>query len=240
MKFFYFLFVLFQSTYCFNNILSNLKNPMIASSSLIIGKKYINFIANKNIDVNLSRKIIHITCAPSFISSWVFYNSFFPNLCALSVPFLTSIYLIIKKDKLKDYISRSGKSNEIFKGPLIYTTILCFLTYKYWLFNEIGVISMLILSIGDGFADIIGRRYGRNKWFFNKKKSVEGTIGFFFTSIIGNLLFLKYLNIFGYNFNIKTIKIIKISLLSSLVELIPIIDDNISIPIISILLLKYL
>ena len=238
MKLLYFFIIFFQLCFSFNPILYKIKNPIIAGSSLVLGKKYISILSKQNLDVNLSRKLIHITCAPSFISSWVFYNDFYPNLCGLFVPLLSSLYLIYKRDNLKDYISRSGKSNELFKGPLIYTLILSFLTYKYWLFNEFGIISMLMLSIGDGFADIIGRKYGKHKWFFNKKKSIEGTIGFFITSLIGNLLFLKYLSMFNYNFGINLSRIIMISLLSSLIELIPFIDDNISIPIFSILYLR--
>tara|TARA_B100001175_G_C19459454_1_gene615725 strand:+ start:228 stop:950 length:723 start_codon:yes stop_codon:yes gene_type:complete len=240
MKLLYFFIIFFQLCFGFNPILYKIKNPVIAGSSLILGKKYISTISKQHLDVNLSRKLIHITCAPSFICSWIFYNDFYPNLCGLFVPILSSIYLIYKKDNLKEYISRSGKSNELLKGPLIYTLILSFLTYKYWLYNEYGIISMLQLSIGDGFADIIGRKYGKHKWFFNKKKSIEGTIGFFVTSFLGNLLFLKLLILFNYNYNITILKILKISIFSSFVELIPFIDDNISIPFFNILFMKYL
>ena len=221
-----FFLLFFNLISAFNTILYKLKNPIIASSSLIIGKKYISSLSKLDIDSNLSRKIIHISCAPSFISTWIFYNKYYPKTIASLVPFISSFYLIYKKDNLKKSISRSGNSNELLKGPLIYTIILTFLTFKYWFYNEIGILAMLQLSIGDGFADIIGRKYGKHKWFFNKKKSIEGTFGFILSSFIISTIILK----FYYNYKINISKIFVISFMSGLIELIPFIDDNISIP----------
>lgn len=232
MKILFFLFFLFNLCDGFNPLLYKLKNPTIAATTLGIGKKYISTLSKLDIDRNLTRKIIHITCAPAFISTWTLYNDFFTRYWAVLVPFISSFYLIYKKNDLKKSISRSGKSNELFKGPLIYSLILTYITYKYWLFSEIGIVSMLLLSIGDGYADIIGRKYGKNKWFFNKKKSIEGTIGFCISSFIGCLIFF---NIFHYNYSINIFKLLILSLFSGVIELIPFIDDNISIPLFIIL-----
>ena len=228
-------FIIFILCDGFNTILYRLKNPIIASTSLAIGKKYISTLSKLNIDSNLTRKIIHISTAPAFMTTWLFYNNFYTRYWATSVPFISSFYLINKKDNLKKTISRSGKSNELFKGPLIYSLILTYLTYKYWIFNEVGIISMLQLSIGDGFADIIGRKYGVHKWFFNDKKSIEGTLGFLISSFLGSLLFFKIFSFFGINYHTSVRKLFLISLYSSFIELIPFIDDNISIPLFNIL-----
>ncbi len=229
MKILFFLFLIFFNCEAFN-LLYKLKNPLIATSSLALGKKYISSLSKLNINSNLSRKIIHITCAPTFISSWILYNNYYDVYWATFVPFLSSFYLIIKRNSLKDTISRSGKSSELLKGPLIYSLILTYLTYKYWIFCELGILSMIQLSIGDGFADIIGRKYGKHKWVFNKKKSIEGSIGFCLTSFIGSVLFLYFFNLNGYNYKYNILKIFVVSLLCSFIELIPFIDDNISIP----------
>ena len=239
MKICYFFLLLIELCIGFNPLLYKLKNPVIATTTLGIGKKYISTLSKLDIDRNLTRKIIHITCAPAFISTWTLYNNFFNRYWATFVPFMSSFYLIYKKNDLKKSISRSGKSNELFKGPLIYSLILTYITYKFWLFNEIGIISMLQLSIGDGYADIIGRKYGKNKWFFNKKKSIEGTIGFCISSFIGSLFFLYLLNILGLNFKIDIYKLFLLSVFSSFIELIPYIDDNISIPLSIIMLNKF-
>ena len=87
----------------------------------------------------------------------------------------------------------------------------------------------------DGFADIIGRRFGKTKWIHNNKKSVEGSIGYLVSSIIGTQILV---NIY-YHYNFNFWKIVFFSTLSCLVETIPGIDDNISIPV-SIIFLNYL
>ena len=130
-----FLLCLFIFPTCGFDLLYKLKNPIIATSSLALGKKYISSLSKLNIDSNLSRKIIHVTCAPTFMSSWIFYNNYYTIYWATLVPFFSSFYLIIKRNNLKDTISRSGKSDELLKGPLIYTLILTYLTYKYWIYN---------------------------------------------------------------------------------------------------------
>lgn len=236
MKIILFLFLLFLPNYkSYNPILYKLKNPIISGSSLIMSKIYIKKLSKLNLNPNLSRKLIHITCAPTFISSWVFYNNYLTKYWATSVPLISSFYLIYKRNNLKQTISRSGHSNELLKGPFIYTILLTYITFKYWLFNEIGIISMLQLSIGDGLADIIGRKYGNHKWIFNKKKSIEGSIGFLVSSFLFSIIIVNYLKLFGYNFSINVSKLFLISLCSSFIELIPYIDDNLTIPLFNLL-----
>lgn len=231
MKICYFFLLLIELCIGFNPLLYKLKNPVLASSSLAIGKKYISNLSKININPNLSRKIIHISCAPLFIMTWPLYNKFYPQYWASSVPFISSLYLIFKKNNLKKTISRSSNSNELLKGPLLYTIILTYITFHYWLYNAIGILAMIQLSIGDGFADIIGRKYGKHKWVFNKKKSIEGTIGFCLSSFFGSLFFLYILNILGLDYNMNVFKLFILSVFSSVIELIPYVDDNISIPI---------
>ena len=240
MKVFYFFVFFIHLCIGFNPLLYKLKNPVLASSSLVVGKKYISTLSKININPNLSRKIIHISCAPFFIMTWPLYNKFFPQYWGSSVPFISSIYLIFKKNNLKKAISRSGNSNELLKGPLIYTIILTYITFYYWLHNIIGILTMLQLSVGDGFADIIGRKYGKHKWFFNNKKSVEGTIGFCLSSFFSSLFFIHLLDYFGIYFKINIYKLFLLSIFSSLIELIPYIDDNISIPLCIIVFNKFL
>ena len=227
----FFLIQFFIYVNCFLNPV----NPLLCGSQLVIGKFGKNILENSKLDANTTRKIIHISTAPTFISTWVLYNDYYPKLWASSVPFIASLYLIYKKDNLAKIISRSGNSKEIFKGPLIYTGILSLLTYNYWLDDPTGMIAMTQLSIGDGFADIIGRRFGKTKWIHNNKKSVEGTIGYLVSSIIGTQILV---NIY-YHYNFNFWKIVFFSTISCLVETIPGIDDNISIPV-SIIFLNYL
>tara|TARA_Y100000992_G_C21205529_1_gene462714 strand:- start:74 stop:763 length:690 start_codon:yes stop_codon:yes gene_type:complete len=224
------IFILFiPSVFSFN--LQPFVNPIISASNLAISNIALNKVKQLNINPNITRKAIHITSAPTFISTWSLYNDNHPQLWAASVPFFTSLYLINKKDNLTNIISRSGNSSEIFKGPLIYTIILTTITLYYWTDNPIGIIAMSQLSIGDGFADIIGRKYGKTKWFYNKNKSLEGTLGFLISAFIGTNLLIS-----SYNYSYDLEHIFLISLICSLIETIPFIDDNISIPLVVLVL----
>lgn len=210
-------------------------NPIISTSNLAMSNIALKNIKQFDINPNITRKVIHIASAPTFISTWNLYNDNYPKLWATSVPLTTTLYLIVKKKSISSIISRSGNSKEILNGPLLYTFILSFVTFYYWTDNPIGLITMSQLSFGDGFADILGRKYGKTKWIYNKNKSLEGTLGFFLSSYIGTNLMV---NLFSEIEN--THNIFLISLICSFIETIPFIDDNISIPMTVFLISNYL
>ena len=223
-------FNLFIPISCFY-IPHNLINPCISTGNIIASKCLVDVFKKSDLNVNTSRKLIHIISAPSFILTWNLYNDNSPELWASTVPILSSLYLIINKDNLSNIISRYNNSNEIFKGPLIYTLILSYITKNYWLNDPIGIIAMIQLSIGDGFSDIIGRKYGKTKWFYNNKKSLEGSLGFFLTSFLVSYLFNIHYN-FVYSIN----DILIFSFFCSLIETLPYLDDNFTIPLITLFL----
>jgi len=47
-----------------------------------------------------------------------------------------------------------------------------------------GIAALLILCIGDGVADLVGRKYGSHPLFWSKQKSWEGTLSFILSSFI--------------------------------------------------------
>ena len=51
----------------------------------------------------------------------------------------------------------------------------------YILPKNIAILSLLIMTISDSFASLIGRRYGKIKLF---NKTLEGTLAFFLSSIL--------------------------------------------------------
>lgn len=230
----YLIFGLFQNIWCYHipiNDIHNYVNPTISLVNLGATKTIINNLKQVNLDANITRKLIHITSAPGFILTWNFYNDNNAQLWAASVPILMSLYLILEKENLSNILSRSNNSNEILKGPVIYTIMLSLMTLIYWTHNPSGILAMTQLSIGDGFSDIIGRRNGKHKWIHNKNKSIEGTIAFFISSYIAsNIIMYYFSNILNYNYNINFQDLFLISFICSLIETLPKIDDNISIP----------
>ncbi len=228
---------------CFNllsNTINSINTPIfndltIAGTSLTGTKiildsmKEITYFQN---NINYTRKGIHICAAPLFLSTWQFYDS---KYIASFVPLIASFYLIKESKSISKILSRTGDNGEIFNGPLIYTSLLTLITIIFWKDNSIGMISMIQLSIGDGFSDIIGRKYGKNKWFGEfSNKSIEGSLGFFISSSFVSYLFLSMETCcFDSNYSLE--EILLISFICSLSEVFSKIDDNISIPLAALL-----
>ena len=145
---------------------------------------------NGKYDSNTGRKISHITSAPLFIVTWPFFSAapgarFFAGLVVL--PNIYRLYLAGTGDKaestLANTISRTGDKKEAFGGPFIYVCLFQFFLLAFWRDSFPGVVAMTTMAAGDGMADIIGRRYGRNgtKWpkpFGDGQKSLVGTLAF--------------------------------------------------------------
>jgi dolichol kinase len=100
---------------------------------------------------------------------------------------------------------------------------------SYWLFSclivllifeaNIAYASILILAIGDTAASFVGRKMGRWKNPLNPKKTVEGNLAFFATSLFAAMLF------------VPTQTAIVVAFVAAVVESLPIrINDNLTVP----------
>jgi HAD superfamily phosphoserine phosphatase-like hydrolase len=86
----------------------------------------------------------------------------------------------------------------------------------------IGYASIAILTLGDGFATIFGKRFGRVRLPFNKGKNVEGSFFGFLVASIGAMLF------------VDPVKAFVGAAVGMLMESLPLpINDNLAIPIAS-------
>ncbi|MCW1296534.1 MAG: hypothetical protein OH319_02535 [Candidatus Parvarchaeota archaeon] len=124
----------------------------------------------------------------------------------------------IKVPFLEDFLNERMKEQVDF-GPITYATgmIICLIIFK----QEIALASIAILSVGDTFSGLIGFFYGKNKVPLNSKKTIEGSIAFFITALIAASFFVEFkLAFFG-------------ALIGTIVEVLPIEDDNLPIPIAS-------
>ncbi len=97
---------------------------------------------------------------------------------------------------------------------------------------------MATLAVGDGLADLIGRRLGSaNKWSFNQSKSVAGSAAFVIGSVVGSFGLISWLISNGTmdSLQFDTVELLGrlfiIAVVSAGVELVPIVDDNYSVPI---------
>jgi dolichol kinase len=151
------------------------------------------------------------------------------------------------ENELAQAISRSGRAEEALGGPFVYVLVLLFVTLFCFTDSPVGIISIAAMAVGDGLADLIGRRYGKtNKWMFNKDKSVAGSTAFILGALLGSFALLSWLIGWGVMEPLKLSaldligRLLLISVLCAAVELIPAVDDNWSVPFAAAVLSSYL
>ena len=219
------------------------------------------------LDPRDARKLIHTLSAPLFVLVWpLFSNALGARVFASIVPFLNAIRLLVagmgseggssngtnseenaSEVELAQAISRSGDAKEALQGPFVYVIVLLLSTFFFWTDTPIGVVSIATMAVGDGLADLIGRRFGAsNKWSFNNSKSVAGSAALVMGSLLGSYGLLSWLVWTGTmdplpldSFQLLG-RLLVIAVVCAAVELAPVVDDNYSVPITAGVLSAYL
>lgn len=91
-----------------------------------------------------------------------------------------------------------------------------------------AILGLLVLSIGDAFSTIIGKKWGKIKIFWCKDRSYVGFVAFAVSTLIAAIIFLKYFPQFAI-FSPPTLVAV-MALSGALIETIPAVDDNSTIP----------
>jgi phytol kinase len=211
----------------------------------VIWLRLVDFAAHKEmISARLSRKIIHIGTGPIFVLCWLLFPPL-PEarfLAAIIPLFITLQFALIGLGVIKDQasvdaMSRSGDPREILKGPLYYGVIFVFITILFWK-SPLGIIALMMLCGGDGVADLVGSRFGKNKLPWSKRKTPVGTAAVFLSGLIFSIGILLIYSLAGgiQNTSIRYLSVIVIALIAAIVESLPLRDlDNITVPAASIL-----
>jgi len=128
------------------------------------------------------------------------------------------------RSELIQAVSRTGNRGEALGGPLLYSVVLLVGTVFFFRESSVGIVAMSQMAAGDGFADIVGRRFGTVKWPFAPNKSIAGSIGFVvagFAVSVGLLALMNYTGVLLINVVDKLPALLGISVFSAAVELIP-------------------
>jgi len=152
-----------------------------------------------------ARKFTHIGTGPLFILSWNFFPRSSPSskyYAALIPLVVTARFTLLGLGVLKDeatvrILSRTGNRQEILKGPLSYGVIFVVTTLIHW-GSPIGITSLMLLCAGDGFAGLIGARYGQHFLPWNNKKTWLGSFSFFVFSLLFSSPFIHWFNAWGW------------------------------------------
>jgi dolichol kinase len=169
----------------------------------------------------VTRKLVHILVGPVFLVTWLLYSGqWFSRFFAAVVPlmFVLLFYAIgserIKNEAFVASMSRSGEASELLKGTLYYAAIILIVTLAWFYIPSEGIgnaiptalIVIGCLAGGDGFADIIGRRFGKHKYSIaGSEKSVEGSIGMLIGSVLFSFLLMAIFSVEVTVWNLSTI-----------------------------------
>ena len=173
------------------------------------------------------RKIIHVFNLAIPFTYLFFFESRFQILCIL-VP-LTVFAIVIEYLRAHSVIIK-----KIFDNFLISMLRLHEIDGKYtgatWLFigstltvaifpKEIAVISLIYMCIGDTVAGLVGRKYGKMKFY---DKTIEGSLAGLIVCLLSGYLV---------QISLPLIVVFSGAFAAMFIELLPIsIDDNISVP----------
>uniref|UniRef100_A0ACD5W4E3 Uncharacterized protein n=1 Tax=Avena sativa TaxID=4498 RepID=A0ACD5W4E3_AVESA len=190
----------------------------------------------------LNRKLVHITIGMVFLLFWPLFSSgrYAPFLAALApgVNILRMLLLglgIMKNEAMVKSMSRSGDHRELLKGPLYYATTITFATSILWRTSPIAIALICNLCAGDGIADIVGRRMGKEKLPYNPYKSYAGSIAMAVAGFLASIGYMHYFHTFGFIEESwhMAFGFLVVSVAATLVESHPIsteLDDNLTVP----------
>ncbi|KAK1578046.1 hypothetical protein Q3G72_027113 [Acer saccharum] len=198
-------------------------------------------------DRKLNRKLVHISIGLLFMLCWPLYSSGTRGAILASLtPGINIIRMILvgsgiwKDEATVKSMSRYGDRRELLKGPLYYAATITVANLIYWRTSPIAIAAVCNLCAGDGFADIVGRRLGREKLPYNPNKSIAGSIAMATAGFLASLGFMYYFASFGFiQYNWEMVfGFLVVSLASAIVESLPIstkLDDNLTVTLTSIL-----
>ncbi|BAJ63878.1 diacylglycerol/polyprenol kinase family protein [Anaerolinea thermophila] len=196
---------------------------------------------------SLSRKIIHLGTGPIFVLCWLFFpNTPLSKWLAALVPLLITLqfFLVgtgwIRDPQAVSAMSRTGDRREILRGPLYYGVVFVLLTLIFWKDSPIGVVALMILSGGDGLADIIGKRFPSSSLAWSPRKTVWGSLSVFVGGVFFSILVLsvfRLLGVFQFEWWDTFLKVVGIGIAATVVESLPFQDiDNLTVPLVSVFL----
>jgi len=164
-------------------------------------------------------------------------------------------------------LSRTGDRRELLVGPLAYGAAITFVTAYYWRhplhhrslhllppFHKVvvrdslvGIVSMMVLCAGDGFAALVGYHFGRDKLPWSSHKSAQGSVAFLLAAYTFTQLYVLFFILNGWvradiELVVKlSVHLVAVVSVSALVETLPILEswDNVTVFLTAFGMMKY-
>lgn len=162
----------------------------------------------------LSRKFLHIMVGNILFILPLFENKYVMTFLA-AAPFIPLTFLMSPYSPLKIESKASSAGHGL--GLVYYSiswTVLAYVFFYEKFFIAIGIVAM---SYGDGFASLLGTKFGKRKYkIFGDEKSIEGSLSMFFAIILFGAIAMLYYNFFD---GIKSVLLLTfISFFATVVE----------------------
>ncbi|KAF7038444.1 hypothetical protein CFC21_048630 [Triticum aestivum] len=166
-------------------------------------------------DLKLNRKLMHITIGMVPLLFWPLFSSGRYARFLAALPSVINIIRTLllglgvrKNEVVVKILSRSRdqrfffagtrEQREFLKAPLYYVTAIALATSVLWRTSPIAIALICNLCAGDGVADIVGRRLGKEKLPYNPKKSYAGSIAMAIAGFLASIGCMHYFHTFGF------------------------------------------
>ncbi|MCD6523353.1 MAG: phosphatase PAP2 family protein [Candidatus Diapherotrites archaeon] len=170
----------------------------------------------------IARQTIHFLAVLVVPLSYFFGKMYALLFIAICVLLVFIAYKVPEVRRLTAVFERNGERSYLKAGIFLGVIAIVILLFDW----KVSACSIIALCVGDSVSTIVGMYLGSHKVWYNPKKQWEGTLFSFFAVY----LFLFFL--------IGRELAIFVSLLTAIVETIPKVDDNITIPLAVALFLK--
>ena len=178
----------------------------------------------------VSRKFLHIMVG-NMIFAMPFFSDPWVMVLFLTLPVTIVLFFLTEYSpiKIRNSVTESGHALGLFFYAGIWTVLIAIFTKQLW----IVALAIVPMVYGDGFAALIGQKFGRIKYrIFGGEKSLEGSLTMFtVTTVMGVFVWMIFASI-GYpmpEFNI--VYIIIISAIATVCEALSYGGiDNLSVP----------
>ena len=164
-----------------------------------------------------SRKFLHIMVG-NMIFAMPFFSSPWIMIIGLTLPASIGTFLLTEYSpiKIENSMTESGHALGLFFYSAIWTVLLVVFGNHLW----IVALAIVPLVYGDGFAALIGIKFGKVKFsIFGSTKSLEGSLSMFVVTTVMSVFVWMVFTSIGYNmpeFNI--VNILLISAVATLCE----------------------
>lgn len=221
---------------------------VITLALALLWLRFNDFIAHRGlISSQLSRKMIHMGTGPIFVLCWLLFDDAFLArwLAALVPALITAQFVLVGLGVIKDpqavsAMSRTGRREEILRGPLYYGIVFVALTLAFWKSSPVGIVALMLLCGGDGLADVVGKRIQSVAVPWSPNKTLAGSATVFLGGIAFSVVVLEvYIlsGLFPGTLANYMPGLLVISLAAMLVESLPFKDiDNLTVPAVSVIL----